>query len=269
MNTNEEILVSLLKESLEDYVLEEPDTYKCRLPIEYSNHPILKAAADYGLIEVAATSRGTPETGFDKYLEIRLPGVRGVKEAMLGPDLIISNRLPADVWASFAGKVATAFGRPPDDIINNFLGVREGATPAASEDDQKFLIDDQAFSVAEEHKDVELPNNVQTSEEFVEVPVSEYALNHEYPLPSWASHRSSDLQLGSQLCTRDGRRCGNAVVAAVRINSHGGRVYEVITDVGNVIHAEACEVNEMFHPPEYVMKDEWVAEITERVKSDG
>lgn len=419
MSTNEETLVRLLKESLEEFMLTAiPESisggivartvaFKFRLPIEYSNYPMLKAAADHGLIDVAATVNGSPET---QLVEIKLSGHAEARELRLGPAESASNSLPADVWKSFAGKVSTAFGQPPDDIINDFLGLRKDGTPAPSEDAQKFLIDDQAFSVAEEHKDVELPNSplpkedihklldsaaeryvkesfepyptgmlltvgaglypdtghpttlikklyglglidllgpkgngdilmcldtdkvdvkVKTSalsweldfyqrledvlghdpnwlpiahewaqdsikrgilfgerfaestdqtpetfeitnhDETVDVDVNALDINYEYPLPTWASHRSSDLQLGSQLCTRDGRRCGNAVVAAVWINSHGARIYDVITDVGNVLHAEACEVNEMFHPPEYVMKDEWVAEITERVKSDG
>lgn len=73
-------------------------------------------------------------------------------------------------------------------------------------------------------------------------------------LPDWAeSTYEGDeyLVLGAQLCTRDGRRTGNA-----RIDSIADGTATVITDAGNTMRVNASEIAELFYPPKYIMKKE-------------
>lgn len=77
----------------------------------------------------------------------------------------------------------------------------------------------------------------------------------EYPLPPWAEKRSDGtyMELGAQLCARDGRRCGNAFVDRLHEEDYG-LVADVITDAGTTIRLIQSEAEGMFHPPAYVMK---------------
>ena len=74
-----------------------------------------------------------------------------------------------------------------------------------------------------------------------------------YFMPEWATGRAtSSTELGAQLCTRDGRRCGNAVV----MESH--KVIDkpfviVCTDAGNLMTLSPSEVDELFHPARWLM----------------
>lgn len=82
------------------------------------------------------------------------------------------------------------------------------------------------------------------------------ALNTWEPLPEWAERRIGPGLDGyayerAQLCTRDGRRIGNAVV----IRAFGGN-YTVLTDMGTEMTLRRHELCELFHPPKYVMKPE-------------
>lgn len=72
----------------------------------------------------------------------------------------------------------------------------------------------------------------------------------DFPLPEWAVGRSDGnyLQVGAQLATRDGRRCGNAYV-----DDSNGRDAVVVTDMGSVLHVNIKELEELFHPPSYIM----------------
>ena len=74
------------------------------------------------------------------------------------------------------------------------------------------------------------------------------------PLPPWAI-RASDgdyLEIGAQLCTKDGRRCGNAYVEGSYLKG-GWEYVKVVTDMGTVIYLTLGELQEMFHPPVYLM----------------
>jgi hypothetical protein len=77
----------------------------------------------------------------------------------------------------------------------------------------------------------------------------------EGPLPPWASHRSQGeyTELGAQLCTRDGRRCGNAFVDNTYTHEKLGVIVEVITDAGSKIKLTLPELEGLFYEPKYVM----------------
>jgi len=72
-------------------------------------------------------------------------------------------------------------------------------------------------------------------------------------LPTWAvAFASGDyLQAGAVLPTRDGRRCGNALVLSVN-----GETANVRTDAGNRMTLNHTELAELFHPPRYISKPE-------------
>lgn len=78
------------------------------------------------------------------------------------------------------------------------------------------------------------------------------------PLPEWAERQVAPdwlayLQLHAQLCTRDGRKCGNAVIIRVF-----GRYYGVLTDMGTELVLNRDEVMQLFHPPRFIVKKEAV-----------
>tara|TARA_R110002020_G_scaffold279976_1_gene495760 strand:- start:109 stop:435 length:327 start_codon:yes stop_codon:yes gene_type:complete len=92
----------------------------------------------------------------------------------------------------------------------------------------------------------------------------------EEPLPHWAQSRSKGqyTELGAQLCTRDGRRTGNACVVAVLPAPEDprwtfGEVYEVVTDMGTSTKLTLLELEGLFHPPEYIFKVDKIVEFTE------
>lgn len=76
-------------------------------------------------------------------------------------------------------------------------------------------------------------------------------------LPDWAESYSPDgiLRPGRQLCTKDGRRLGNAfitreagmVAAIISIP-----IWEVVTDAGNVMKMTAQEIRELFYVGDYI-----------------
>lgn len=72
-------------------------------------------------------------------------------------------------------------------------------------------------------------------------------------LPDWAKEYKPDntLQAGRQLCTKDGRRVGNAFILNIEV-SHGIPVWLVLTDAGNLMKMEDSEVNEFFHIGLYI-----------------
>lgn len=72
----------------------------------------------------------------------------------------------------------------------------------------------------------------------------------EYPqLPEWAIGfaKGNYKTLGAQLCTRDGRKMGNAFIMSIDDN------YHVMTDMGNVLVLTENEIKELFYPPKYYM----------------
>lgn len=74
--------------------------------------------------------------------------------------------------------------------------------------------------------------------------------------PPWATGAARGyLEVGAQLCTRDGRRIGNAVVLQVMPTCKGtaARIY---TDAGTDLVLNEAELEELFHEPEWLMKPE-------------
>lgn len=74
----------------------------------------------------------------------------------------------------------------------------------------------------------------------------------EHFIPEFAERKSTGNYLVpmTQLCTRDGRRTGNAVVVSVT-----GRTACVMTDMGNSMILTKGELKELFHAPEYILQD--------------
>lgn len=74
---------------------------------------------------------------------------------------------------------------------------------------------------------------------------------NDFPLPEWAVRRSDGnfMEVGAQLATRDGRRLGNAYVDEIR----GPQLATVVTDMGSRLTLTLRELEELFHPPSYVM----------------
>jgi hypothetical protein len=80
-------------------------------------------------------------------------------------------------------------------------------------------------------------------------------------LPDWASARANGNWFPSaQLSTKDGRTTGNGVLMWWTI-SHGLPVAVVVTDAGNVIFVNYNELQELFYPPEYLMREPLYAHI--------
>jgi hypothetical protein len=74
-------------------------------------------------------------------------------------------------------------------------------------------------------------------------------------LPFWAIGKTKTPCVGAQLCTRNGRRCGNAVITAlVSSKSRSGQnLWELTTDAGNVIRVNDDELAELFYEPKWVV----------------
>ena len=81
------------------------------------------------------------------------------------------------------------------------------------------------------------------------------------PLPEWAFGRnwSYDLQPGAQLCTKDGRRMGNAHVLRQHwegnpeFDGNARMLYDCITDAGSYIHSMTeNELTEAFYIGEWI-----------------
>jgi hypothetical protein len=71
-------------------------------------------------------------------------------------------------------------------------------------------------------------------------------------LPHWAiGYASGNYMIeGAQLCTKDGRKIGNAFVNKVFTCQEN---LEIVTDMGNVVILNQQEAEELFYPPMYVM----------------
>lgn len=93
----------------------------------------------------------------------------------------------------------------------------------------------------------------------------------EEPMPEWALHRASSKSFVkmTQLNTRDGRETGNAVVFDISMDT---ATYEprfhIITDAGNILTLTVDEMMDMFHEPEWVMKElpnDWDQNVSEKI----
>lgn len=81
-----------------------------------------------------------------------------------------------------------------------------------------------------------------------------------FPLPEWAEsyNENRELKVRAQLCTKDGRRCGNARVLSLVTKEQCGMsndYWHVRTDVGTTLHLLSEEVNEMFYIGNFIMKE--------------
>lgn len=79
------------------------------------------------------------------------------------------------------------------------------------------------------------------------------------PLPDWASAHNiaQEPVLYAQLYTKNGRRCGNAMISLVTLPpSEDCEVYyHVITDMGNEMRLSLSELNELFDIGDYIGKE--------------
>lgn len=76
------------------------------------------------------------------------------------------------------------------------------------------------------------------------------------PLPDWATGHNiaSELKEGTQLCTKDGRRTGNARIIYAGSDEHGA-FYNCMTDRGNLMVLSTSEIHELFYIGLYFIKD--------------
>jgi hypothetical protein len=83
-------------------------------------------------------------------------------------------------------------------------------------------------------------------------------------LPHWAVRAAQPgiLDVGAQLCTRDGRRMGNAHIIGLKAGTldYGRPYYRVLTDAGTHMVMNSSEINECFWPPR------WISDINEVIK---
>ena len=73
-------------------------------------------------------------------------------------------------------------------------------------------------------------------------------------LPEWATGKNKikELIVGTQLCTKDGRRTGNARIISIE-ERYGHTVYVAKTDVGNLMNLVESEVHSMFYIGEWLL----------------
>lgn len=77
----------------------------------------------------------------------------------------------------------------------------------------------------------------------------------DYPMPDWAESLNLDLKPveRAQLCTKDGRRVGNARIT--KVETIGEKIYyHVRTDIGNEMILTPSELNLMYWVGMYVLK---------------
>lgn len=77
----------------------------------------------------------------------------------------------------------------------------------------------------------------------------------DFTLPHWAiRHSDGDcMVIGTQLMTKDGRKCGNAYVDGIEEHDKFGKLAIVVTDMRNIFRMTLNELEEAFYPPLYVM----------------
>jgi hypothetical protein len=73
-------------------------------------------------------------------------------------------------------------------------------------------------------------------------------------LPEWAISVADGLAPGAQLCTRDGRSMGNAVIMGPeKLTEQGRKYWPVLTDAGTLMRLSTEEIKAAFWPPRWVM----------------
>lgn len=76
------------------------------------------------------------------------------------------------------------------------------------------------------------------------------------PLPDWALglNQAKDLDVGTQLLTKDGRRVGNARIEKVT-RSEEPMAFLVRTERGNEMVCSINEIHELWHIGPFFLKD--------------
>lgn len=76
-------------------------------------------------------------------------------------------------------------------------------------------------------------------------------------LPYWASgYARGEFLVGAQLCTKDGRKIGNAVITDIIYDEHlEYEIFLVRTDFGNKKSLLLEEMREYFYPPKYIVRE--------------
>lgn len=77
----------------------------------------------------------------------------------------------------------------------------------------------------------------------------------DFTLPYWAvRHSDGDyMVIGTQLMTKDGRKCGNAYVDGIEEHPKLVKLAVVVTDMRNTFRMTLNELEKTFYPPLYVM----------------
>lgn len=77
------------------------------------------------------------------------------------------------------------------------------------------------------------------------------------PLPDWALglNQVKELEVGTQLLTKDGRRVGNARIEAI-LKTDEPMIYLVRTDIGNTLTPNTSEIHELFYIGDYFIKNQ-------------
>ena len=83
-------------------------------------------------------------------------------------------------------------------------------------------------------------------------------------MPNWAvgANRNYEVVVGAQLCTKDGRRMGNAHVIATA-NASSGNYFIILTDAGNRVTMTEQEIRSAF----YISP--WISDVEEVVRKFG
>ncbi len=76
-----------------------------------------------------------------------------------------------------------------------------------------------------------------------------------FPLPHWAIKESNGtyMEIGAQLCTKDGRYIGNAFVNKISKHLKLGLLAHIITDAGTSVTMSEKELQSRFYPPKFIM----------------
>ena len=85
-------------------------------------------------------------------------------------------------------------------------------------------------------------------------------------LPEWAIALSNgEIQLGVQLCTKDGRKVGNGFLIDIH-DDEPFSLYIVLTDMGNTMRLTLGELQDYYHVGTYVCSLERIQrDITQKV----
>lgn len=88
----------------------------------------------------------------------------------------------------------------------------------------------------------------------------EHEISIDELIPGWALRSTNgQLELGSHLATRDGRRTGNAHIIAIEPAFWDSSIplYRVLTDAGTTMALIEREIDQLFYRPK------WVSDVAE------